>query len=177
MDLYLIRHSSVAVPPGTCYGWTDVPVSPTFREEAELCKTRLSPLHFDAVYTSPLSRARLLATYCGYPDALVDARLMEMNMGDWEMQRFDEIEDPMLQEYYDNYLDSPTRNGESFQDLYRRVATFLSELRSTTSPGASVALFCHGGPIICAMIYVGLSSPEEGYSHLPPYCSVTHLTL
>ena len=88
MDVFLIRHTSVDVPAGTCYGHTDVALCPTFPEEAARVKQQLDAHTFDAVYTSPLSRCTRLAAYCGYPDALRDDRLKEMNMGAWEMQFF-----------------------------------------------------------------------------------------
>ena len=175
VQLCLIRHTSVAVPPGTCYGWTDVPVSDNFEAEARVCKAQLGNLHFDSVYTSPLSRARRLADYCGFADAIVEPRMREMNMGDWEMRPFEGITDPELKEYFDHYLDAPTKNGESFRDLYRRVASFLDDLRQGRAQ--SVAVFCHGGPIMCAQVYAGLIPLQEAYSHIPPYASVTHLTL
>ena len=177
MTLTLIRHTSVAVPRGTCYGWTDVPVSANFEAEAAACKKQLDGLHFDRVYTSPLTRARQLAAYCGYPDAIEEPRMKEMHMGDWEMQRFDEITDPQLKEYYENYLDSPTRNGESFKDLYRRVISFIEELKHTAAPDEHVAVFCHGGPIICAMVYAGRVPLEQGYANIPDYASVTQLEI
>ena len=80
MTLYLIRHTSVAVPRGTCYGWTDVPVSDTFETEASACKAKLSDVHVDRVYTSPLTRAKKLAAFCGYPNAIEEPRMKEMNM-------------------------------------------------------------------------------------------------
>ena len=103
--------------------------------------------------------------------------MKEMHMGDWEMQRFDEIKDPQLKEYYENYLDSPTRNGESFRDLYRRVVAFIEELKTTLPSDASVAVFCHGGPIICAMVYAGIVPLEQGYANIPDYASVTKVVL
>ena len=99
MKVYLIRHTSVNVIPGTCYGQSDVPLNASFPEEAEQTRKQLEGLVFDHVYTSPLSRAVKLATYCGYPDATRDDRLMEINFGDWEMQRFDEITDPLINEW------------------------------------------------------------------------------
>ena len=177
MYLYLIRHTSVGVPMGTCYGWTDVPVSDRFEEEATACKAQLDGIAFDRVFTSPLSRAKKLAAYCGFSDAIEDPRIKEMNMGDWEMQRFDEINDPQLKEYYENYLDSPTRNGESFRDLYRRVAAFLEELKATAGADERIAVFCHGGPIICALVYAGIVPLELGYANIPDYASVTRIKM
>ena len=91
MKVFLIRHTSVGVPKGTCYGQADVPVADTFEQEASATKSRLSGMTFDHVYTSPLSRAALLADFCGFPDAERDSRLKEMNMGKWEMQRWEDI--------------------------------------------------------------------------------------
>jgi len=175
MELYLIRHTSVAVERGTCYGWTDVPVSAHFETEASACKEALAGICFDRVYTSPLSRASKLAAYCGYPDAVAEPRMKEMHMGDWEMRRFDEIDDPDLQKYFDHFLEHPTRNGESFRDLYRRVAQFLDELKA--SGLNRVAVFCHGGPIMCALAYAGMIPIAEVYQHIPPYASVTRIEL
>ena len=41
MKVYLVRHTSVDVAPGTCYGQTDVPLRASFQEEAEACKKAL----------------------------------------------------------------------------------------------------------------------------------------
>lgn len=56
MVVYLIRHTSVDVPQGVCYGQTDVPLNPTFEEEAAQTSARLKGLQFDKVYMSPLTR-------------------------------------------------------------------------------------------------------------------------
>lgn len=183
MKLYLIRHTSVAVPVGTCYGWTDVPVSDHFEAEAQACKHQLDALPFDLVFTSPLTRAKRLASFCGYPDAIEEPRMKEMNMGDWEMKRFDQIQDPDLQKYFDHFLDHPTRNGESFRDLYRRVVDFIEELKTEEqrrrddglTDELRVAVFCHGGPIMCAMAYAGVIPFKEVYNHIPAHASVTSL--
>ena len=146
MEIYLIRHTSVDVPQGVCYGQTDVPLKQTFEQEAEVVKNNLAGHAFDAVYTSPLSRCVKLAAYCGYPDAQHDRRLREMFMGDWEMQAFDDIKDPQLQEWYDDYLHVPTRNGESFRDLLARVSSFLTELKTNTGNNPESATKRTGQP-------------------------------
>lgn len=168
MDIILVRHTSVDVPKGTCYGWTDVPVRDTFSQEAEITRQFLQRfLPFDKVYSSPLSRARKLAAYCGYPDAETDDRLMEMNMGDWEMQLYDEIQDPHLQEWYDDYIHQPTTGGESFEQQYHRVASFLDELK--TKPYEHVAIFAHAGVLISAGLHAGIYQWDNAWSNLPDY--------
>lgn len=168
MQVVLIRHTSVAVPRGTCYGQTDVPVSDTFEQEAEQTLRNLQPfLPFDAVYSSPLTRARKLAAYCGYPTPTVDTRLMEMNMGQWEMQLYDEIQDPHLQAWYQDYMHLPTTGGEAFPDLRARVASFLDQLRQQEYE--RVAIFAHGGVLVAAGLYAGLYTEENAWNHLVPF--------
>ena len=168
MEVILIRHTSVDVPPGTCYGQTDVPLRSTFLEEAKAVRKGLaSHLPFDEVYTSPLNRCTRLADYCGYPGARRDARLLELDFGAWEMQRYDEIRDPHLAEWYADYLHQPATGGESFEEQLRRVSDFLDELR--TKSYRRVAVFTHGGVLICAQIYAGLLRLEEAFDHLPSY--------
>lgn len=168
MQVVLIRHTSVAVPRGTCYGQTDVPVSDTFEQEAEQTLRNLQPfMPFDAVYSSPLTRARKLAAYCGYPTPTVDARLMEMNMGQWEMQLYDEIQDPHLQAWYQDYMHLPTTGGEAFPDLRARVASFLDQLRQQEHE--RVAIFAHGGVLVAAGLYAGLYTEENAWNHLVPF--------
>ena len=98
MEVILIRHTSVDVPKGVCYGQTDVPLRDSFEEEASITAQQLQNDVFDAVFTSPLSRCTHLADHCGYPDAIRDARLKELNFGEWEMQEFDKICVPRLDE-------------------------------------------------------------------------------
>ena len=85
MEIYFIRHTSVAVPKGTCYGKTDVELSDTFEKEASVTRKTIEGVSFDKVYTSPLTRAVKLASFCGFPHAVKDARLMELDFGEWEM--------------------------------------------------------------------------------------------
>ena len=175
MEIYLIRHTSVDVPEGTCYGQTDVPTRDTFETEAAITREKLEGLEFDNVFTSPLTRASKLATSCGFPDAEQDTRLMEMSMGDWEMQKFDEIKDQNLQAWYDNYLHVRSTNGESFEDLYERVSSFLRDLGRM--PYKRVAIFAHGGVLMAARVYACQITPEEAFRALTPYGGIINLNL
>lgn len=176
MDVTLIRHTSVDVPPGTCYGQTDVPLRPTFPQEAARVHRSLDEFRpFDAVYVSPLSRCVRLAAWCGYPDAVCEARLMELNFGEWEMQRYDAIRDPRLAAWYADYLHVPATGGESFLEQLARVSSFLDELRVRSF--GRVALFTHGGVIACAKVYAGLVTPEDAFRSLPGYGELVHICL
>ena len=168
MDIIMVRHTRVGVPKGTCYGWSDVPVADTFEQEASHTKARLDAIFSDGkpdkVFSSPLTRARKLAAYCGFDTPQLDERLKEMNMGDWEMQQYDAIKDDALQMWYDDYMHLRATNGEGFPDLYARVASFLDELKEKEY--RRVARFAHGGVLLCAGIYAGLFPKEGCFSHL-----------
>ncbi len=176
MRVYLVRHTRTEVPPGICYGWSDVDVADTFEQEAAEVRRRLSGTAFDHAYTSPLQRAVKLATYCGYAHATRDDRLKEMNMGTWEMLPYDEIDDPHLQEWYKDYMHLPATGGEGFPDLRRRVDNFLDSLR--TQPYQRVVIFAHGGVLMAAGLYAGLWE-EERYSelHIPPFGGIIEIEI
>lgn len=174
MELILIRHTSVDVVPGTCYGQTDVPLKPSFEQEAAATLKLLNTYEpFDCVYTSPLSRCTRLADYCGYPDAVREPRIKEIDFGEWEMKRFEQIDDPRLQQWFADYLHVPATGGESFAWQYTRVSRFLDELKKP--PYRRVAIFAHGGVLICAQIYAGLLKPEEAFKSLTPYGGIVKL--
>ena len=146
----MIRHTSVGVPKGTCYGWTDVPVADTFEQEAAETKRNLESMldnnKLDIVFSSPLTRARKLAAFCGYDNPVTDDRLKEMNMGDWEMMRYDDIEskDPAILKWYNDYMNLAATNGESYRMLYQRaslMAVFSSvqESMPASSPRMTVS--------------------------------------
>lgn len=59
--LYLVRHTSVAIGKGICYGQTDVDVAEDFERVSGLIKEKLSGLNFDRIYSSPLKRCYRLA--------------------------------------------------------------------------------------------------------------------
>lgn len=176
MELILVRHTSVAVAKGTCYGWTDVALSDTFEQEATLTRTALlAYAPFDAAYSSPLSRATRLASFCGFENATIDPLLREMHMGDWEMQRFDEITDENLQRWYADYMNVRTTNGEGFPDIYARVSSFLNMLKTQTH--RRVVVFAHGGVLICAGIYAGLFKRENAFDNLTPFGGLLKITI
>ena len=120
MKIYLMRHTSVLLNGNEhCYGFTDVDVRDTFEEEAAAACARLKGLDPEAVFTSPLQRAAKLAAFCGYPDAIRDDRLKEMNFGDWEGKSWEEILDTTdIEAFFRRYIDEPVSGGESQREQF-----------------------------------------------------------
>ena len=173
MIITAVRHTAPDVAPGTCYGWTDVPVAATFAVEAEEVRQRLSGREFGHVYTSPLSRcARLAHHCCGDIEVLADSDLREMHFGEWEMQRYDDIVDPRLQQFYRDYLHYRCPGGESFDDLRQRVERFVSRL-----DGADTLVFTHGGVIAALRVMAGQVPADTPFADSPGYGSITEIEL
>lgn len=176
-----IRHTSVDVPRGVCYGRTDVALAATFEEEAEAVRQRLLPLHFDAVFTSPLSRAVRLAAHCGYPQAVKEPRLLELDFGEWEMRDYNALyrDDPRFAYWCEHYCDTPTPNGESVENQAQRLADFLADLQrqATGRTDLSYAAFCHGGILAIALANSQHKSLRQAFESVPPYGSVITLPL
>ncbi|SCC51779.1 alpha-ribazole phosphatase [Chitinophaga costaii] len=157
MRIYLIRHTTPSIPRGTCYGFTDLDLAPTFETEA----SRLLPLLPTAplsVYASPLQRCHRLAQFL-FPSATIalDHRLKELNFGDWEMQRWDNLGENALQEWMTDYVHTRVPNGESYKDLYTRSIESLLEI---VAAGQDSAIVTHGGVIRSILAYV-MNTPLE----------------
>jgi alpha-ribazole phosphatase len=176
MKLYLVRHTSVAVPAGWAYGQTDVAVAPTFEEEAKTVKQDLKGLTFDKVWCSPLSRCVKLATFCGYPDATRDDRIKEISFGDWEMTSWEDLSaDPRSKAWFDDWVNVPAPNGESLQQQYDRVSRFLDEVKAQGLQQACV--FAHGGVLACARVYAGLVTLDHAFREVPVFGSVIKIEI
>lgn len=178
MEIYLIRHTSVDVPKGFCYGATDVALSDSFAIEAEVVRERLQGVTFDAVFTSPLSRAVRLAACCGYGDPQVDDRVKELDFGEWEMKNFDELykDDVRFRLWCDgDYVNTPSPGGESFAGQIKRFKSFIDEKKNQGFK--RIAVFTHGGILACGLIMTGQAEAKNALSVVPPYGSVVCLTV
>lgn len=176
MEVYLVRHTSVDVPAGYAYGQTDVPVRPSFEEEAQVVKEQLAPHTFDKVWSSPLSRCARLAGFCGYPDAEKEERLKEIAFGEWEMKSWEEISaDPRSEGWFSDWLHIPTPGGESLTDQYNRLKEFLDEIKKKGYD--KVCIFAHGGILTCARVYAKEYGLEEAFQHVPSYGEVIKLDI
>lgn len=173
-----IRHTSLYVTGATAYGQSDLPVAPTFDEEAAVVKENLEQRHYDMIFTSPLTRARQLCEHCGYTDAIVDPRLMERNFGEWEMKPWDEVyaimaKHPDSHLYGDRLELMVPPGGESIEELTGRVKEFIQEVQMQR--WKRVAVFCHGGVINSARYWHGEIDLDHLFIQVPHYGTVTSL--
>lgn len=150
MELYLIRHTTPAVASGICYGQADLDVTDSFAAEAHCIRQHL-PVHIGEVYSSPLQRCTKLARHL-FPHHPIrfDDRLKEINCGSWELSPWEHIEAAHLQHWTDNLADAVIPEGESYRQLYKRVAHFFDELPQKEC----IAVVTHGGVIRSLLAYM-----------------------
>ena len=172
MKIYFIRHTAVDVPAGVCYGQTDVPLKNSFEEEAGIVKEQLKNMSPDAVFSSPLSRCTGLADFCGFSNPQLDNRLKELNFGDWEGVKWDETN---IDLWSADWINTPPPNGESFVQMYERIASFLEELKKETYD--TVFIFAHGGVISCVRIYFKQIDFSEAFESVPKYGEIVEFEL
>jgi alpha-ribazole phosphatase len=175
MKLTMVRHTSVEVPAGVCYGFSDVSLNPSFEAEAEIVKSHLVEKSFGKIYSSPLSRCTKLAEFCGYPDYTTDDRIKELNFGDWELRSWMEIDKSEATAWFADWLNYPTKNGESYAVMQKRVNAFLNDLKASGLD--SVCVFTHGGVIRLAHIYLEIHPIEESFEFAVEYGQIFNFDL
>lgn len=163
MIITAIRHTSVDVSSGICYGITDVPLAPTFLSELESIRRNLTSEPFDAIFSSPLNRCTKLANEL-FPEVpiQIDDRLTELDFGNWEMTSWNTIfQSPEGKVWFADYAHSACPGGESFTDLIKRGKTFLDDLRCTNF--LNVIIFTHAGMIRAMMCLIQHKTAEEAF--------------
>jgi alpha-ribazole phosphatase len=175
VQLYLVRHTRVAVGPGLCYGQKDVPLAET--ADADIARTlALIPNQVDAVFSSPLSRCVKLANSLApriRADIQIDYDLQELNFGSWEGLLWNEIPRAEIDAWAQDFAVKGPPLGESFFNLSQRIARALERMQA--SKAEHVVCVTHGG-VIRAFLCMALGlPPSKAFDFEVDYGSLTHL--
>jgi broad specificity phosphatase PhoE len=141
-------------------GWNDVSLSEAGIRESKELGEKTKHLHFDAVFTSDLSRAvtsAKLAWGDKYP-IITDARLRECDYGDLNGMPSDQVEP--LQE---QSITVPMPNGESYEMVKQRISEFLNYL-SDNYEGKHIAIVAHKAPQLSLDVLIKGMSWEEAFA-------------
>ena len=138
MQVFLIRHPRPLIEAGLCYGRLDVDC-----EDPWPVAARIRPLlpKDTLIISSPLRRARRLAEALD-PHAGIDARLSEIDFGEWEGKPWNDIDRTALDAWAADVLNFVPPGGESVAALKQRALAFAVSLDSPR-----VALVTHAGII------------------------------
>jgi probable phosphoglycerate mutase len=141
-DLVLVRHGETDWNrTNRVQGLTDIPLNETGREQARHAGKRLAAQRWDAIASSPLSRAaetaRIIASEVGVPEVEIVDALVERNYGEAEGLTGPEI---------DERFGGVVRARETRQEVLERVRPALLALAGR-HPDQRVLVVTHGGVI------------------------------
>lgn len=127
MKIFVVRHTKPQIETGICYGQSDIPACPLVFEAQYVALAKILPKNFSYVFSSPLQRCQVLAQKFT-KNPILDANLMELNFGDWEMQAWKDIEPSQMQIWMQDFVKNTPPKGESYETLSERVQLFLQRL-------------------------------------------------
>ena len=149
MEIYLIRHTTPAIEKGICYGQSDLDVSNSFEKEVSQILSKVNFDHNTKVYSSPLKRCTKLAAKFSN-EIITDNRLMEINFGDWELKKWDDIPRKDSDPWMNDFVNITIPNGESYKEMFQRVTEVFSEITSQPEE-KKIIISTHGGVIRCIL--------------------------
>lgn len=160
--LYLVRHGSVDFPGGIrrCIGRTDLPLSEAGRRQARALGAYFASRPLEAVYASPLCRAKETARGLAdgrYP-VVVEERLAELDMGEWENVPMKELKKD---------LESEPEHGEGRAAGLARFRAVIGDILDRTR--GDVAVVAHAGINCCYLSYLEKSPLETSRALPQPY--------
>jgi alpha-ribazole phosphatase len=152
MKLWLVRHAQVLLPPGVCYGTTDVAADAAATFSAAQALAAELPLGL-LLRVSPLQRCEQLAQALQglRPDLAykTDAGLAEMDFGSWEGQAWSAIPQSALDAWVADFDSHRFGGSESVADVMHRVALAWDV---TWQAGQDAAWITHAGVIRAASL-------------------------
>jgi alpha-ribazole phosphatase len=178
MKLTLIRHTSLQIDPGICYGQSDIDVAASFTSEVESTQSKLVDSTFDVVYCSPLQRCVKLAEALDLGQDLgkvtQDERLKELHFGDWELRAWNDIPRDIFDDWAHDYANKAPPNGETFSQLQQRGIHFLDEMLAKHA-NEHIVIISHGGMIRALLAHVLNMELKGLFRFTIDYGSVTQL--
>ncbi len=152
MRLIFIRHPRTeANEKKLVYGRTDALYSQSGLATIPGIVAALHDIRIDKLYTSPLTRTRLLACAIGEDHGIMpediaeDERIIEMDFGLFENKTIPQLRQQYPEEYgqyIKQFEEYAVPQGESYRQVYHRVGAFLEEIYEiyeTRSAGGSGA--------------------------------------
>ena len=142
IELWLIRHGETEWSlSGQHTSRTDIPLTAQGRERAVRLREYLKGTKFDAVFESPMQRARETCAIAGFGDqAIVDDNLKEWDYGIYEGKTTAQIraDVPNWSVWKDPIID-----GESADRVGERADAMIARALASAPAGGQVALFAH----------------------------------
>lgn len=157
---YFVHGTTTDNEAGISSGWYDVALSDLGVQQSKDLAGLTEDKTFDAVFTSDLGRAIQSADLAWgdkYP-RVVDARLRECHYGDLDAKPSKEVEPVQEKSIY-----TPMPNGESYEDVKARIASFLEDLLKDYD-GKHIAIVAHKAPQLALDVLTKGMTWEEAFA-------------
>ncbi len=148
--LLLVRHGETSWNAlKLLQGQADIELSERGQAQARALAPLLQRWAPDDVWASDLQRARQTVALLGWPDAAVDARWREADLGEWTSRRVHDLTGADARRYqrWRNGLEAPP-GGESMAAFRARIGAAIDALRDRAG---TVLVVTHGGAIRAAL--------------------------
>jgi broad specificity phosphatase PhoE len=146
-EVWLVRHARTdANASGIWQGRTDGDVDSVGEGQIAALKERLGGEHFDLVLSSPLQRARKTAAVFG--DPIVEADLVEIDLGRWDGLTTSELVDshrPDLDAFARGEEVPLGGTGETPGQITMRIESIIDRIFERLQPGQRAVVVTHGG--------------------------------
>jgi broad specificity phosphatase PhoE len=157
-ELWLVRHGETEWSlSGAHTSRTDIPLTEHGRKRAEELRDYLKGTRFEAVFVSPMQRARETCAIAGFGDvAKVDDGLKEWDYGIYEGKTTKEIqaEIPGWSVWKNEIV-----GGETVEHVGERADEVIAQALGAAPGGGKVALFAHAHILrILAARWIGLDA-------------------
>ncbi|MTI66156.1 MAG: histidine phosphatase family protein [Firmicutes bacterium] len=178
IKLFLTRHGQTQWnEEGRLQGSKDSNLTSLGIKQAELLKERLADERIDIIYSSPLIRAYKTAEVISSNrdlDIITDKNFKEINFGDWEGLKHDEITSPQYEIFWNKpHLYKPS-TGESFKDFKKRILSSLNNIIKNHD-NKNVLIVAHAVVVKQILNYFENRPLEKFWD--PPFMHSTNLSL
>lgn len=156
----LVRHAPVLLPDGICYGRQDVALRPGWEKIVSGLSVLAKGTVCRVLYSSPARRCREMAQRLAQVTGMelrVDQRLSELDFGQWEGLRWQDIERQHLDEWAKDPSGFAPPEGESGLALCHRITDFWHDMYHK---GEAACVLSHGGPLRILSALAAGEKPE-----------------
>lgn len=173
-----VRHGAAEGVEGRCIGHTDVPLSA--EGATEIRQISFEGVNVTRLVSSDLSRAlqsaQIISESIGVP-ITTDARLREMNFGEWDGCTWNELEQSdgaRLSTWMEHWTIAAPPAGETVNALLERVALWLNaQLAQTQSDITTIVIVAHAGSIRAAICLLTRTPPAKMFEIPVEYARAT----
>ena len=157
---YFVHGTTTDNEKGISSGWYDIDLSERGVKQSIDLKDQIKDKKFDVVFCSDLIRAVHSAelTFKGVIPIIPDARLRECNYGEYNAKP-SEIVEPMQE----NNISRRFENGESYEDVKVRIASFLEFIKKNYD-GKSVVIVAHKAPQLALDVLLKGKTWEQAFA-------------